>query len=65
MTNQLSPVYDDRAAMHQYDRCNCGRVKAKQARRCKVCWDLERRKRDRLRELRRLPRTKGTPHGIG
>lgn len=48
-----APQYDERAAMRQYDRCSCGRVKGRAARQCKRCWDLERRVRDRNRQWKR------------
>ena len=61
---KLAPVYDERAKQHQYDRCACGKVKAKQARTCKTCWDFERRKRDRAREWKKLPRGAGSPKKV-
>ena len=59
---RLAPVYDDRATMRQYDRCGCGKVKAKQAQYCRTCWNAVRRKREYMKELNRLPRTRGTAH---
>jgi hypothetical protein len=61
MSPALAPVYDDRATMRQYDRCHCGRLKARRSAECLSCWNLTRRKRDHMRELHRLERRKGTP----
>jgi len=50
---KLAPVYDDRATMSQYNRCDCGRMKGRYAKQCARCYSLHRRQLDYLKQLRR------------
>lgn len=46
---------DTRVTMSQYNKCSCGRIKARQAKQCERCWSLERRVRDRDRQRMKFP----------